>query len=616
MKKRKKVSTSSTKYISTLRFYTVVITFLILGIIIFMRLFWLQVKKHDYYTALATKQYQIKKELQPQRGEIFLKGRSEKFAVAVNKEMPTVFVVPNEIDNSKEVVQKLTTILDLDESEVKKRVYKENDPYEVIKKKISQKEFEKLKAENMKGVHFKKERWRYYPGNELAAQTIGFLGYNSQGVVGRYGLEQYFNDILSGKKGFLEEDRDVLGRWISIGKRSINPSRDGSDLILSLDQVIQFKTELALKNAIKKHGADGGKIIIIDVKTGKILAMSSQPSFNPNKYSQFEAKDFRNPIVSDNYEPGSVFKIITMAAGLDAGRVSPGTTYNDTGLVRVNGFDIKNSDEKAYGQQTMIEVIDKSLNTGVIFVEKLLGHNLFSKYVKKFGFGEKSGIELPGETAGNINNLKTKRDVEFFTAAFGQGISVTPLQLAMAYGAIANKGVLLKPLILDKIINHGGQEKIIETREVRRVISRGSAKQASLMLESNVQNGHGKLAGVPGYRVAGKTGTAQIPDQVHGGYIKGATIGTFAGFAPVDNPIFAMVVIIDHPRDVEWAAGTAAPVFGELTKFLLDYYSVRPTEKYTKEDLISFDKKHNYLKVNIDDLEEKNKNESKDKILE
>jgi len=484
----------------------------------------------------------------------------------------------------------------------------------VIKKKASSEEVDKIRQAQLKGVHFENEKWRYYPGNELASQEIGFLGYNDKGEpVGRYGVEQYFNDVLSGQSGSLEEDSDVAGRWISVGKRLMQQATDGSDLILSLDQTIQFKTELALKNAIKKHGADGGKIVIEDISTGKILAMASVPTFNPNKYSEFDSKTFRNPIISDNYEPGSVFKIITMSAGLDSGRVSPNTTYNDTGAVTANGFTIKNSDEKAHGQQTMTEVIDKSLNTGVIFVEKLLGHKLFQKYVRKFGFGERTDITLPGEAKGNLLNLKHNRDIAYFTASFGQGISVTPLQLLMAYGAIANKGRLLKPIIVDTIVSPNGKKIITKPKVVRQVISEKSAQQSSLMLESNVLHGHGKLAGVPGYRIAGKTGTAQIPDRVHGGYLEGATIGTFAGFAPVDNPKFAMVVIIDHPRDTEWAAGTAAPVFGELSKFLLEYYSIKPTKEHTQEELEVFNKKHQYLNLDLEKKDEKKDSDEKNK---
>ena len=594
-KKRKTIVVK--KYASSTRIFIVIVSIIILVGMIFFRLYYLQIKQHQYFSDIASRQYNNKKELLPRRGEIMFREKEGLVPVAVNKDMPTVFIVPNEITEKEEVIQKLVAILGLKKEVVREKVYKKNDPYEVIKKKITKEEYDNLKKENLEGVYFQQERWRYYPGNELAAQTLGFLGYSEEGLVGRYGVEQQFDKILSGEKGLVEEDNDARGRWISIGKRIINPSMDGSDLVLSLDATIQFEAELALANAVKKHGADGGKIIVLEPKTGKILAMASNPTFNLNQYSEADVAVFRNPIVSDTYEPGSVFKIITMAAGLDSGRISPGTKYFDKGVVHIAGFDIKNSDEKAYGEQTMTEVIEKSLNTGVIFVEKLLGNHLFANYIDKFGFGKKTGIDLPGEVSGNIKNLKITRDVNFYTASYGQGVSVTPLQLAMSYGTIANEGVLMKPLIVDTIKSAGGHKKTIEPKEVRQVISKESAWQASLMLESNVQNGHGKLANVPGYRIAGKTGTAQIPDREHGGYVEGATIGTFAGFAPVDNPAFVMVVIIDHPRDTEWAAGTAAPVFGELSKFLLNYFAIEPTKEYSTKDLEIFDKKHNYLDV-------------------
>jgi len=370
-KKRRK--TSVKKHVSSTRIFVVVAAIVILIGAIFFRLYWLQVKNHQHFSGIASGQYSNKKELLPRRGEIMFKEKDSLVPAAVNKDMPTIFVVPGEVIEKERTVERLSDILGLEQEIVKQKVFKENDPYEIIKKKVSKEECRMVKEEGLSGVHFQQERWRYYPGSELASQTLGFLGYNEEGVVGRYGIEQWFNEILSGEKGFVEEDSDARGRWISIGKRMPNPSADGSRLVLSLNPTIQFKIETALTNAVKKHGADGGKIIVIDPKTGKILAMASNPTFNSNEYSNAEVADFRNPIINDAYEPGSVFKIITMAAGLDSGRISPGTTYVDTGLVQVAGFNIKNSDGKAYGEQTMVEVIEKSLNTGVIFVEKILG---------------------------------------------------------------------------------------------------------------------------------------------------------------------------------------------------------------------------------------------------
>jgi len=329
-KKRKKIFAK--KHASSTRIFIVIVAIVVLIGTIFFRLYWLQVRQHQHFFAIASRQYSNKKELLPRRGEIMFKEKDSLVPAAVNKDMPTIFVVPSEVIDKNKTVQKLSNILNLDSEMVRQEVFKQNDPYEVIKKKASQEECNKLKEIKLPGVHFKQERWRYYPGNELASQTLGFLGYDKQGVVGRYGVEQEFDDILSGKKGFVDEDSDAMGGWISIGKRIINPSMDGSQVILSLNPTIQFEVERALKNAVKKHRADGGKIIIIDPATGKILAMASSPSFNPNKYSEAKVSAFKNPIVSDAYEPGSVFKIFTMAAGLDTNGWHTGNSHFMRGL--------------------------------------------------------------------------------------------------------------------------------------------------------------------------------------------------------------------------------------------------------------------------------------------
>ena len=268
-----------------------------------------------------------------------------------------------------------------------------------------------------------------------------------------------------------------------------------------------------------------------------------------------------------------------MAMGLDTGKITPQTTYIDTGKVRIASYTIQNSDGKANGKQAMTDVLDKSLNTGVIFIERKVGLDNFRKYVKDFGFGMLTGIELDTETTGNISALNTKNEIYFATSSFGQGITVTPLQMVLAYAAIANGGRMMQPYIVHKILKPDGNVIETKSKEIRRVISEHSAAILSGMLVSVVREGHGKRAGVKGYYVAGKTGTAQVPRKDGKGYEKNTSIGSFAGFAPVDNPRFAMLVKIDHPRDVEWAESSAAPLFGDLAQFLLSYYEVPPDEK-------------------------------------
>ncbi len=382
---------------------------------------------------------------------------------------------------------------------------------------------------------------------------------------------------------------------MTTGERQIVPARNGDSFILTIDHIVQYETEKILKSAVEKFDASGGSIIIMEPDTGKILSLANYPSFDPNNYAKAEdINAYRNPAVSDPYECGSVFKGITLAAGLDSGKITPATAFTDTGSVKEAGYTIKNSDLKANGLQTMTQVLEKSLNTGAVFVEKLLGNKNFADYVRRFGFGEKTGIDFPGENRGDIKNLDNSRiDIQFFTASFGQGITVTPIQLLSAYSALANGGVLMKPQIVEKILHSNGSTEEIQPQEIRRVISEKASLEIARMLRSVVVEGHGKNADVPGYLVAGKTGTAQVASGEKKGYEEGKSVGSFAGFAPVDNPRFAILVKIDDPKTVEWAESSAAPTFGELMKFLLEYYNIEPTVEYDKADLDKFDTAHN-----------------------
>jgi stage V sporulation protein D (sporulation-specific penicillin-binding protein) len=579
---------------------------LIIAVGIVLRLYSLQVISHDKYKALADGQHNLFAELTPDRGEIFLEDKDGLYPAAVNHQAKMAYAVPKEIENPEDTAQKVSDILQVDKNDLLSKFNKSDDMYEVIKHKLTDDEISKVNNLGVKGIHLADESYRYYPSGELASNVLGFVGWQGDDFKGRYGEESFFDQQLKGTAGQVTQKRDASGGGILIGDNNLVQAQNGDNVVMTINHTVQYETEKILKAAVEKNNADSGSIIVMEPQTGKILAMANYPTYDPNNYAQVEdISVYRNTAVSDAYESGSVFKAITMAAGLDSGVVDPGTTYTDMGAVKEAGYTIRNSDLKANGIQTMTNVLEKSLNTGVIFVEKKLGNKNFADYVRRFGFGELTGIEAQGEAAGNIRNLNNlKSNIQFFTAAFGQGIAVTPIQLISAYSAIANGGVLMKPQIVDKMVHPDGSEDDTHPQEVRRVISEKAATLLAQMLRSVVTNGHGKRADVPGYLVAGKTGTAQVASTNSRGYAEGINIGSFAGFAPMNNPRFTILVRVNNPRSVDWAESSAAPAFGELMKFLLDYYDIAPTEQYAQTVMDQFNVTHNlsdYFIKNPDD---------------
>ncbi|EKE18715.1 MAG: hypothetical protein ACD_9C00255G0002 [uncultured bacterium] len=550
---------------------------------IFCKLYFLQIARHDVYVSLAENQHKSSKEIFANRGEIFLQDEEHPYPLAVNRELQMIYAVRREMKDVDGAIESLSSILSLDKNFLKDKLSNPDDMFEILKRKLSEDEVNKIRDAKISGIHLSPENFRYYPAGELASQLVGFVGSDGDQQRGMYGLEASWEKRLRGESGIISQEGDARGRWISVSERSVQEAKDGPDLFLTINHTVQFEVEKILKEVMEKFSAEGATAIVMDPKTGKILALANQPSFDPNNFSSTEDISlFNNPAISEPYESGSVFKAFTEAIGIDDGKINPDTTFLDTGVVVEAGYEIHNSDMKANGIQTMTEVLEKSLNTGVIYIEKLVGNKKFAEYVEMFGFGKLTGIDLPGEVPGNIKNLSNpKTTINFFTASFGQGISVTPIQLAAAYGALANNGMLLKPQIVEKVRYSDGREENIETEEVRQVISESAAKQVSEILRSVVVNGHGKRADVPGYKVGGKTGTAQIAKANAKGYEEGVNIGSFAGYAPTDDAKFVVLVKIINPKGVEWAESSAAPAFGKIMKFLLEYYKVKPTEDPT-----------------------------------
>ncbi|MFH1671443.1 MAG: penicillin-binding protein 2 [Candidatus Portnoybacteria bacterium] len=566
------------------RIYTLVIIIFLISSGILARLFSLQIFSYEYYSAWAQDQHQFNQKLFPERGEVFMQDLSAKkrnsqnqyYPLAINKEFFQVYLVPKDLpqEGREELAQELSILLNLEKETILQRMEKPDDPYEPLKHKVSQEIGERIREMDVPGLGLTTEIWRYYPNDETACHLIGFVGISADGRTGQYGLERYYENKLKGKDGFVAGEKDTTGYWIPSLTEELKPAEDGSDIILTLDQNIQFRAEKELRQIVEKWQAEAGTIIIMNPKTGAILAMANWPAFNPNEYNKVkDINNFLNSSVQEVYEPGSVFKAMTMAAGLDSGKVTSETVYYDEGKIRIKGSSISNVDGKAYENQTMIEVLEKSLNTGAVYVQRQVGQEVFGDYVQKFGFGQKTGIDLVGEVNGDISNLFTGREINLATISFGQGITVTPIGLLSAVGAIANDGNLMRPFVVEKIISPDGEETITQPEIIQEVITPQSAKELSRMLVSVVENGFGKPARVSGYDIAGKTGTAQIADLEEGGYTD-ETVHSFIGFAPAFNPEFAILIKMDKPQGIRFASDSVSPVFGRLAEYLFNYLEI------------------------------------------
>ncbi len=426
------------------------------------------------------------------------------------------------------------------------------------------------------GVRLVRTGHRVYPEGNLAASLIGFIGRDNVGLTG---LEADYDRDLRGAAGSLSYERDGLGRQIVQGSSKRVPPEPGADIVLTIDRYMQRLAERELDAALEQHEASGGTIIIMDPRTGAILAMASRPSFdltNLDLSDESQMDLYRNRAIIDLYEPGSVFKVITMAAALDAGLVSPDSVYVDEGAAHVSGWTIVNWDYGTHGTQTATQILVKSLNTGAVWLSELLGSGRFYDYVSRFGFGQPTGVSLSGEAAGQVRTPAEDNwsEVDMATNSFGQGINVTPLQMIAAISAVANDGKLMQPYVVQEI-RRGDERQVFQPIEVRQVITAETANTLTQMMNAVVDGITTIYAiSVPGHQVAGKTGTASI--SIPGGYKEGAYIASFAGFVPSDDPVLAMLIKIDEPKDVPWGSAVCAPIFARMAQSILDYLKVPP----------------------------------------
>jgi cell division protein FtsI/penicillin-binding protein 2 len=556
--------------------------FLLVGVTVFalgvitLRLFTLQVVSSGYWRGLAENQHQLNQQLIPERGQIFIRDQfsDSLFPIVTNINQPTIYIAPQQVQNASELAATLAGTLGLDRKEVFTKIADQSKKYVPIAKQVAPEAAEKLANQHLPGVYFEEEVHQKYPEGKFAAAVLGFVGYDGDVRSGRYGLEKYFEKELAGTPGSLKGALDSGGNWIT-GGRDITPAVNGVNLVLTLDRAIQNKAEEVLASTVDQHQALSGSVVVLNPKTGAILAMANYPSFDPNEFSKAEdPKFYNNYAVQSAFEPGSVMKPITFAAALEEGEITPDETYTDPGSLKIENFTIRNSENKVYGEASMTQVLEDSINTGAVYVQQKIGREKFAHYLENFGFGKSTGITLPFETKGSIANIYRGGELYPATMAYGQGMTVSALQIVTAYAAIANGGKLFQPYIVDEIDHHDGRKEKSEPKQLREILSTHTASTLAAMLVSVVEKGHGKRASVPGYFIAGKTGTAQVAYESRSGYDPNRSIGSFVGFGPVNDPVFVMIVKIDEPKDVKFAETTAAPAFGEIAQFILNYYQV------------------------------------------
>ncbi|MBI2066166.1 penicillin-binding protein 2 [Candidatus Woesebacteria bacterium] len=562
--------------IVTLVFLT---AFLALG----AKLFFWQIIKSQELAAQARAQYQSGKLLSAPRGNILAKdgtwlaARGEAFRVYA--ELPHLTDSPKKIAEAlapffvPDVSDRDSLLVEIDRLEG--LLSKKEVVWVALKEKVPAPVKKNIEALRLSGIGFEIQEDRVYPEASSAAHLLGFVGKNEEGGdVGYFGLEGYYNLSLSGKPGFEALEKDAVGVPILLGDSSEITAIGGVDLLTHIDKTVQRLLEKRLLEGMEKYGAAGGTGIVMNPKTGAILAMSSYPSYDPETYYDFGDSFFKNPAVSDSFEPGSVFKVLVMAAALDAKAVEPDTKCDIcAGPLKVDKYTIETWNKEYRPDSTIVDVIVHSDNVGMTFVGSRLGAETLYDYLDRFGIGGLTGIDLQGEASSRLRERGTWNIVDLATASFGQGVAVTPIQMIKAVSAIANGGRVVRPQVVDKLLGESWEEKI-KTEIGERVISDETAKEITAMMVLAAKEGEAKWTHLKGFSVAGKTGTAQIP--ISGHYDEEKTIASFIGFAPSDNPKFIMLVTLREPQTSPWASETAAPLWYSIAKDLFPYFSIQP----------------------------------------
>lgn len=535
-----------------------------------VRLFTLQIVDAPRFEALAAEQRERDVQFPARRGAVFDRG-GEPLALSVD--LNTVFVDPAHVEDVEGTARKVARVLKEDPKELadKLRGSFPGDRFEYLARQVLPKTARKIRALDLPGIYMQVEPKRYYPNGHLASHLLGFVNIDGTVVAG---VEQQYHEVLQGRAGRMTLEQDPAGRPLPQAEFTFEPPTPGRSLFLTLDKEIQYFTELTLSEAVKEYNADGGTAVVMRPKTGELLALANVPDFDPNHYANASTESQRNRALTDVYEPGSAFKIVTLAAALEEGVVTPKTRYTVPDAFQYVDRVFHDSHPHPTEVMTVSKIIEQSSNVGTIKVGLDLGGKKLDRWVRRFGFGRPTGVDFPGESRGIAIPRSEWSGSTIATIPIGQGIAVTPLQMAAAYSAIANDGVWTEPRLLHATMGASGEVRATKPSGTRRILSRGTARTVRKILRRVVARGTGTLAQVPGYPIAGKTGTAQKPLPT-GGY-GNSYIGSFAGMAPARNPEVVIIVVLDEPRPI-WGGSTAAPTFQTIAEFTLRRLGVRPS---------------------------------------
>lgn len=539
---------------------------------IILRLFYWQVIAADRLQKEAASQHFVELSVPAVRGSISDRGGNP---IVINQPAFLVYAESRNIKNIGEFVDKVSQTLSLDPATLRTNLSDPNRVWLPLSHKVELSKVNELKNLNLAGLGFEKEPKRFYPEASTSAQLLGFVGSDVNGVDrGYFGLEGYYDRQLRGTDGIIRLEKDARGRPILIGEEERLPPQDGRSLILWADKAVQQIVENRLVLGIEKYGAKQGSVVVMDPKTGGILAMASYPGYDPRDYASYDRSLYTNPVVAGTYEPGSTFKTLIMAEGVERGVVTPDTVMDESGPVQVGPNFIRTWNNEYHGKITMTQVLEYSSNVGMVYIANKLGRDNMLAAIKKFGVGQPTNIDLEDEASPDLRPDKDWHEIDVDTASFGQGIAVTPIQMVRAVGALANGGVMMEPHVVKAIEDDQGNVTQVRPVEKRRVVSARTASLITEMMVAAVDKGEAKFAKPAGYRIAGKTGTAQIP--VAGHYDATKTIASFVGYAPADKPRFVMLVTLREPSTSQWGSETAAPLFFAIARDLFTYWGIPP----------------------------------------